>query len=212
MVVALEVWLEFYENPDCGLSIKSELLSMSSATVDRYLKRYKAQFARSKRSGIKPGKMFKNIIPVKSFNLSIDRPGFVEADTVAHCGGSLSGTFAWTLTFTDVYTGWTDNRAIWGKGAEATLSAICCVQAKLPYELLSFNSDNGTEFLNRSLYNHFCSDENKVIEFTRSRAYRKNDNCHVEQKNWTHVRETFGYDRFEKEMMIDLMNEIYRNY
>ena len=210
MVCALGVWLPFYDEGDIDDSIKEELLLMSAATIDRYLKTYKASLGHKKRTGTRPGKMFKNMIPLKPFDSHIDRPGHVEADTVAHCGNSLSGKFAWSLTFTDIYTGWTENRAINGKDSDGVLAAIIDIQSQLPFQLLSFNTDNGTEFLNKNLYEYFSSD--KTVNFTRSRAYKKNDNCHVEQKNWTHVRETFGYERYEKAEQIAIMNEIYKEH
>lgn len=210
MVSALKNWLGFYEDDDCDEDVRAELLSMSAASIDRYLKNYKASLGRKKRTGTRPGKMFKNVIPLKPFNSEIDKPGHVEADTVAHCGNSLSGQFAWSLTFTDVFSGWTENRATYGKGSDEVLSAIMDIQMNLPFSLLSFNTDNGTEFLNKNLYMHFS--EEKYINFTRSRPYKKNDNCHVEQKNWTHVRETFGYERYDREDQIVIMNEIYKKH
>lgn len=211
MVAAFPVWLDFYEASGFGPIIQSELLSMSAATVDRYLKSYKAQFARRKRTGtIRGTKAFQNIIPLKVFEEKNSVPGFIEADTVAHCGGSLSGQFAWSLTVTDVFSGWTNNQAFLGKTADNTLSAIIRVEKLLPYTIKSFNVDNGTEFLNRYFVEYFRSKSG--VQLTRSRAYRKNDNCHVEQKNFTHVRETFGYDRIDHEELIKYMNEIYRVY
>lgn len=210
MVPALKTWLKYYEDPDCDDEVRDELLSMSSASIDRYLKSYKASLGRKKRTGTKPGKMFKNVIPLKSFDSNIDRPGHIEADTVAHCGDSMSGKFAWSLTFTDVYSGWTENRATYGKDSDEVLSAIMDIQFKLPFPVLSFNTDNGTEFLNRSLYLYFS--EKKTIEFTRSRPYKKNDNCHVEQKNWTHVRENIGYERYDLIEQVEIMNVIYKLY
>jgi hypothetical protein len=211
MVAAFPVWLDFYEGKGFGPLIQNELLSMSAATVDRYLKSYKAQFARRKRTGtIRGSKAFQNIIPLKVFEEKNSVPGFIEADTVAHCGGSLSGQFAWSLTVTDVFSGWTNNQAFLGKTADNTLTAIIRIEKLLPYTIKSFNVDNGTEFLNRYFVEYFNSKPN--VQLTRSRAYRKNDNCHVEQKNFTHVRETFGYDRIDHEELIKYMNEIYRDY
>ena len=214
MVQALPIWIEHYEAKGFSLEIKQEVLSMSHATIDRYLKHYKAIMDRRSRSGTKPGKYLKRVIPIKDFDQQLkDRPGFVEADTVAHCGDSLSGKFIWTLTFTDVYSGWTNNRAIYTKDSDAVISAILHINARLPYDLLAFNTDNGSEFLNRNLILHFSNNEElKKAVFTRSRPYKKNDNCHVEQKNWTHVRGLFGYDRFDHEELVKIMNDIYMNY
>lgn len=210
MVQALKTWLKYYEDDDCDDDIRDELMSMSHASIDRYLRAYKASLGRKKRTGTRPGKMFKNVIPLKSFDKNIDRPGHIEADTVAHCGDSLSGKFAWSLTFTDVYSGWTENRVTYGKDSDEVLSAIMDIKFKLPFPIITFNTDNGTEFLNRNLYLYFS--DKKEIEFTRSRPYKKNDNAHVEQKNWTHVRESFGYERFDKTEQVEMMNVIYKLY
>lgn len=210
MVQALKTWLKYYEDPDCDDEVREELLSMSHASIDRYLKSYKASLGRKKRTGTRPGKMFKNVIPLKSFDQNIDRPGHIEADTVAHCGDSLSGKFAWSLTFTDIYSGWTENRATYCKDSDEVLSAIMDIKFKLPFPIISFNTDNGTEFLNRNLYLYFA--DKKEIEFTRSRPYKKNDNAHVEQKNWTHVRENFGYERYDLIDQVEIMNVIYKLY
>jgi hypothetical protein len=211
MVAAFPIWLEYYSASGFGPLVKDEILSMSHATIDRYLKSYKAQFARRKRTGtIRGSKKFQNIIPLKVFEEKNNVPGFIEADTVAHCGSSLSGQFAWSLTVTDVFSGWTHNWAFLGKNADNTLSAIIKINQLIPYTIKSYNVDNGTEFLNRYFVEYFES--NPSIKLTRSRAYKKNDNCHVEQKNFTHVRETFGYERIEFDPLIKHMNEIYQEY
>ena len=214
MKEALPHWLPFYKHTDCDDEVRRLLLTMSASTIDRELRQYKVNYYRRKRTGTKPGKLLKNIIPIKPFDYNITKPGFAEADTVAHCGDSLSGQFIWSLTFTDTYSGWTNNRGIWGKNALAVLDAIADIEEELPFELIGFNCDNGSEFLNHHLVNYFSSDERqkKQVNFTRSRAYRKNDNCHVEQKNWTHVRDLFGYERFEEKEMVAIMNNIYKNY
>ena len=212
MVAAFPVWLEHYEAKGFGPLIKKELISMSAATVDRYLKSYRKQFARNRRSGTnsRGANKFKATIPLKLFEEKQRIPGFVEADTVAHCGDSLSGKFTWSLTVTDVYSGWTDNRAFFGKSADETLTAIMSINKNLPYTLKSYNVDNGTEFLNRYFVEYFEGKDN--VNLTRSRPYRENDNCHVEQKNFTHVRELFQYDRLDHEELVYYMNEIYRDY
>ena len=216
MVAAFPIWLEFYQAPNFTISVKQEFLSMSHSTVDRYLTPYRARFRRYKNTGTRSGTRFggkphiKQIIPLKPFNQKAYRPGFVETDTVAHCGGSLSGKFIWSLTFTDVYSGWTDNYAIWGKGSGEVLSAIDYIDRRLPYEMVSCNVDNGSEILNYSLIEYMR--DVKRVDLTRSRPFKKNDNCHVEQKNGTHVRETSGYQRLEHEYLLKYMNEIYKDY
>ncbi len=194
-------------------SVKQELCRMSAATIDRYLAAIRAKVARRGRSGTRPGRLLKHMIPIKPFDYNVHQPGHVEADLVAHCGGSLSGEFIWSLTFTDIYSGWTENRAVWGKGAHGVLESIRSVEATLPFPILSFNCDNGKEFLNHHLIHYFSPEGEKKRAaqlMTRSREYRKNDNCYVEQKNWTHVRELFGYDRFSNPRQVDLMNRMYQ--
>ncbi len=138
-------------------------------------------------------------------------PGFIEADTVAHCGVSLAGEFINTITMTDIYSGWTENRAMWKKESATVLSAISSIETALPFEIKGFATDNGNEFLNHDLHSYFFNRKNRV-HFVRRRPYQKNDNAHVEQKNWTHVRELFGYERFEALTEVNYMNEIYETY
>jgi hypothetical protein len=210
MVSAIPIWLEYYEREDFTFEIREELMQMSSSTIDRYLKTYKRQFARRKRTGTRRSKKFKNIIPIKNFDANPKKPGYVQADTVAHCGNSMSGLFIWTMTVTDEHSGWTENRAMWAKGGGSPLEAICTALGDLPFEPISFNTDNGSEFINREIHNYITV-KNK-IHFTRSRPYKSNDNAHVEQKNFTHVREIFGYERYDFEDLVDSMNTVYRKY
>jgi hypothetical protein len=169
MVAAFAYWLPFYT---CSDETKMELLSMSHATIDRKLRPYRAPFRRQQRSGTASGRFIKHIIPIKPFNQTIAVPGFVEADTVAHCGGFMSGEFIWSLNFTDIFSGWTELRAVYGKSAMKVLVALKDIEIKLPFKVERFNSDNGSEFLNVHLLNYYG--EGKM---TRSRPYRKNDNC-----------------------------------
>lgn len=207
---ALPYWLE-KSLIDAG--IKAELLKMSASSMDRYLKPFKAQTKRRWNTGTKPGKLLKNIVPIKTLSNIPARAGFIEADTVAHCGGSLLGDFIWSLTFTDVFSGWTENRAVWGKHAVNVHAAIEDIEATLPFEIVEFNVDNGSEFLNHRLVEYFQPDgphKRRKFVMTRSRSYHKNDNAHVEQKNWTHVRQIFGYERFEFKELLPIMNEVYQ--
>lgn len=210
---ALPEWLPFYDSlyEPLTADIKKQLLSISAATIDRLLKPCKPKYKRHGLSGTKPGYLLKNQIPVKTDNRDVDRPGFMEADTVAHCGNSMTGDFAWSITLTDICTGWTVNRATWNKGASGVKEGITDAENRLPFAILGFDCDNGSEFLNWHLIQYFCEDRKKKVQFTRSRPYHKNDNAHVEQKNWTHVRHLFGYDRFDRIGAIDLMNDLYRN-
>jgi hypothetical protein len=191
-----------------------ELQAMSPATMDRYLRKYRNIERRRRNTGTRPGsRLFKQLIPLKSLGNIAPSPGHLQADTVAHGGDSTAGEFIWSLTLTDEKVGWTENRAFFGKYAKNCLPAIESAHQTLPFDLLTINVDNGSEFLNHRVYEYFkVLAEKKVIPFpmSRSRPYRKNDNSHVEQKNWTSVRQLFGYDRLEHKELVPLMNEIYR--
>lgn len=205
----LPAWLPSYETNYGTLKpeIRALLLSISPASIDRVLKPIRVQ-ARKGKSGTKPGTLLKNQIPIQTNAWDNHIPGFVEADTVAHCGDSLAGDFVWSLTLTDICSTWTVCRATWGKGSTGVMAQIQDIEKHLPFSLKGFDCDNGSEFLNHHLLRYFA--DNKV-QFTRSRPYHKNDNAHVEQKNWTHVRQLFGYDRFEKKALVALMNDLYAN-
>lgn len=208
---ALPMWLPFYE-ASYGLvseAIKQKLVTMSTGTLDLLLKPYRVRYKCHGLTGTKPGYLLKNQIPVKTEQWDVSKPGFMEADTVAHCGNSLAGDFVWSLTLTDILTGWTESRATWGKGESGVVEQIENIEKSLPFALLGFDCDNGSEFLNWHLVRYFSHNRQQAVQFTRSRPYRKNDNAHVEQKNWTHVRQLFGYDRYDKVSLVKLMNELY---
>lgn len=211
--MALPLWLPFYGEAYGALDsdVYQGLLSMSAATIDRLLAPLRVKYKRSL-SGTKPGSILKKHIPVKTNQWDEDKPGFLEADTVAHCGSSLSGSFVWSLTMTDICSGWTELRAVWNKGATGVVSQIEDIELCLPFLILGFDCDNGSEFLNWHLMHYFSNEEGAHrIHFTRSRPYHSDDNAHVEQKNWTHVRQLFGYARFDNETLVELMNDLYKN-
>lgn len=210
---ALPLWLKHYEKHHGALSAecREKLLKISPASIDRLLKPFKAQYRRKRNTGTKPGTLLKNQIPIRTSNEEIDRPGYLEADTVAHCGGSMSGSFIWSITYTDIQSTWTVTRAVWNKGYEAVVNQTRDVEGKLPFAILGFDCDNGSEFLNHHL-KRYLLDRKQPIHFTRSRAYRKNDNAHVEQKNWTHIRELLGYDRLENPAMLKELNALYLDW
>lgn len=207
---AIPNWLPYYEKHHGELEprIYNKLMTMSAATIDRALKPIRAKSPRKGLSGTKPGSLLKTHIPIKIDQWDEKKPGFLEADTVAHCGTTLLGNFVWSLTMTDINTGWTENRATWNKGSEGVVHQIKDIEANLPFPMLGFDCDNGSEFLNHHLVRYFASND---VQFTRSRPYHKNDNAHVEQKNWTHVRQLFGYDRFEDVQLVAMMNDLYSN-
>lgn len=208
---AIPLWLPAYEESYGHQSeyIKEKLLKISPASIDRLLKPYRAHYKRHGLSGTRPGYLLKNQIPIKTDHWDVTKPGFMEADTVAHCGNSMAGDFVWSITLTDILTGWTEIRATWNKGAEGVVSQIKNIEKMLPFLIFGFDCDNGSEFLNWHLLRYFTEDRKSAVQVTRSRPYRKNDNAHVEQKNWTHVRHLFGYDRFEDPRLVGLMNDVY---
>ena len=207
----LPLWLPGYIKsfgplPD---DIEKALLTISPATIDRLLKPVKAKYKLHGRATTKPGTLLRKQIPVKLNQWDEYRPGFLEADTVAHCGESMAGIFAFTVDCVDIATGWTEQRAVWGKGEDGVMVQIKDIETSLPFPLLGFDSDNGSEFLNYHLLKHFTQ-RKKPVQFTRSRAYHKDDNSHIEQKNWTHVRQWLGYQRFDNPKVVPLMNKLYK--
>ena len=209
---ALPEWLPHYEKEygPLSLRLKEKLEKISAATIDRLLSPVRARSRPKGRGGTKPGRWLKNQIPLQTDQWDEHRPGFMEADTVAHCGNSLEGDFIWSLCFSDLATGWTELRAVWNKGAHGVMEAVRGMEQKLPFALLGFDCDNGSEFLNHHLWRYFAR-RKEPVQFTRSRPYHKNDNAHVEQKNWTHVRCLLGYDRLEKEELLGPINALYRD-
>jgi hypothetical protein len=182
-----------------------------AAQIDRLLAARKTRVGHRGRCGTKPGGLLKTQIPIRTDNWDITRPGYLEADTVAHCGGSLEGDFVWSVTYCNIYSGWTANRAVWNKGSAGVVAATREVEAALPFDLLGFDTDNGSEFLNWHLLRYF-QERPKGVGFTRSRPYKKDDNGHVEQKNWTHVRQLLGYDRLGDPELVEPINALCRDY
>jgi uncharacterized protein YueI len=185
---------------------KRLLLRISRSTIDRCLR--PARFEpRCGLSTTKPGSLLKDAIPVRTWSeWNENKPGFLELDLVAHCGATTAGVYLNTLTATDIATGWTECLALAHKTQEAVSKAIGELRERLPFRLLGIDSDNGSEFINDTLYRYCLAEQ---ITFTRSRPYRKNDQAHVEQKNWSVVRHTVGYDRWESAEELALLADIY---
>jgi len=184
-----------------------KLLTISAATIDRLLKREKKKHQIKGRSHTKPGTLLKHQIPIRTFSeWNEQRPGFAEIDLVGHDGGDSHGEFAQTLTVTDVCTGWTDMQAVKNKAQCWVFEALKDIRERLPFDLLGIDSDNGGEFINDQLY-RYCIQEK--ITFTRARSYRKNDNCFVEQKNYSVIRRAVGYMRHDTPEELHLLNELY---
>ena len=187
--------------------VRERLLQMSAASIDRHLRTVRWQRRPSGLSTTKPGSLLKRQVPVQAYTpWDQQRPGFVEIDLVAHCGTSTAGFYLNTLTVTDVATGWTECLGVWGKGQAAVFAALEQARARLPLPLLGIDSDNGSEFLNALLV-RWCAREQ--ITFTRSRPYWKNDQAHVEQKNWSVVRRLLGYDRYESAAALAALHQVY---
>lgn len=220
----IPLWLPWYEktflakgqNMQQPLSLEHQVLltRISAATIDRLLGPERRKYRIGKgRCTTKPGTLsLRQQIPIKTGQWQETRPGFLEDDTVAHCGTSLAGQFAYSLNAVDVASGWTETAAAWGKGETGILEAFTAIEEDLPFPLRGMDSDNGTEFINHHMNTYLRSrPKGKKVQQTRSREYKKNDNAHIEQKNWTHVRQLFGYARFDNPLVVPLMNDLYRN-
>lgn len=184
------------------------LITVSSSTVDRLLSKEKKTKDRKIYSTTKPKGKLKKGVPIKLSQWDENRFGYTEIDTVAHCGSSASGDFISSISLTDLASTWWEGEAIMGKGQRNTLKGIQNIQSRLPFDLLGLDADNGSEFMNYHL-SGYC--ENNNIEFTRIRPYRKNDNAHVEQKNWTHIRKIIGYYRHDTLEELEMLNNLYQN-
>jgi hypothetical protein len=188
--------------------IERQLLGISPRQIDRRLRAKKTQQKRRLYGRTKPGLLLKHHIPIKTDSWDVDRPGFTEIDLVSHSGNSADGEFAHTLNVTDIHTTWTESRAVLGKGQTGVKEALEEVRSELPFPLLGVDSDNGSEFINHHL-KAWCDE--KKIQLTRGRPYKKDDNAHIEQKNWTHVRKLLGWDRYDSAAAVAAMNDLYRN-
>jgi len=211
LVPVLRQWLPFYEERYGQLSARQRTLirQVSPATVDRLLAPARAEHSGRGRSGTKPGSLLRSEIPIRTGTWDLNRPGYLEADSVAHCGTSLAGSFIWSLTYTDILSGWTEGGAVWNKGSAGVLTATREVEERLPFALLGFDSDNGGEFLNHHLW-AYMRDRKAAVEFTRSRPYHSDDNAHVELKNWTWARQLLGYGRLEDPELVGPISALYR--
>lgn len=207
---ALPEWLEHQERRGAPLpeALKEKLLQISPAQIDRLLKPARVQHPKKGLSSTRPGTLLRHAVPTRSGPPDTSRLGSVEADTVAHCDDTTQGDYVNSITFTELFSGWTENRAVWNKSADAVLAQLQQLEKEVPYPMKDFHTDNGGEFLNWALHRHLKS-RPQQMPWTRSRAYRKNDNAHCEQKNWTHVRQLFGHERFEHPELVALMNDLY---
>lgn len=199
--------LEKHGHLNTTAKVREQLMTVSAATADRLLKKERKRIGRGI-SMTKPGNLLRHQIAVRAANGWHDAvaPGYFEVDLVAHNGGDTRGLFAYTLTMTDIWSGWTDCIAILGKSDGAVLLAVDQSRNRLPMPILAFDSDNGSEFINQKISN-FCKDNG--ITFTRCRPYKKNDQAHVEEKNGSVVRRFTGYARHDSNESLSLLNELY---
>jgi hypothetical protein len=199
--------LERHGHLEMDRRTRAGLLSLSAATADRLLARERRRFPGHGLGTTKPGSLLKHQIPVRTFaDWNEGAPGFVEADLVAHCGDSTHGEYLHTLVLTDVATGWTEVVALANRSQRAVAAAVDLARRRFPFPLLGLDTDNGSEFLNHNLA-RYCRDNQ--ITFTRCRSYKKNDQCYVEQKNWSVVRKLIGYERYEGEQSCRCLLSIY---
>ena len=187
--------------------VRSKLLGMKAATIDRRLRAAKGRERPKGLSTTKPGSLLRRQVPIRTYTpWDEQEAGFLEIDTVAHCGTTTEGEYLCTLNTTDVATGWTEPWAVMGKTQRAVHGGVEEVRAKLPFPLLGLDFDNGPEFLNDHLIRYCQAQE---ITYTRCRAYHKDDQAHIEQKNWTVVRQFVGYDRYESAAALVQLRRVY---
>jgi len=199
--------LERFEELEISQEVRHKLLEISPATIDRLLSAVKKQYRLKARTTTKPGTLLKHQIPIRTFSeWNEKRPGFVEIDLVSHNGGDPRGDYAQTLDMTDVCTAWTETEAVKNKAQVWVFAGLEKAAERFPFQIKGIDSDNGSEFINDHLF-RYCS-ENEIT-FTRSRPYRKNDNCFVEQKNYSVVRKAVGYRRYDTEEELAALNELY---
>jgi hypothetical protein len=205
----LPLWLPWAQKHfSLSTQVQSQLLCISPSTIDRRLKGKRARLKKRLYGRTKPGTLLKHHIPIKTDSWDVSTAGFTETDLVSHSGNSEQGEFIHSLNVTDIHTTWVESRAVMGKGQTGVLDAMKQIEQALPFTLLGIDSDNGSEFINYHL-KAFC--DQKKIQFTRGRPYKKDDNAHIEQKNWTHVRKIFGYLRYDSPPAQQAMNDLYRN-
>ena len=207
MKAALPLWLPFYSRHGFTDKLRADLLQMSESTIERILNRIRKSTKKGL-PGTRRGSLLKNRIPLQTTNWDEKKPGFMEADTVHHCGNSLIGEYAMSLTMTDIASTWTENRAMFSKAHTEVIKAVKSIEETLPFPLLGTDSDNGGEFINYDFIK-YLQDRPNPVKFTRSRPYKKNDQAHVEQKNYTHVRCLVGYDRIPKRFLAEMLDKIY---
>jgi hypothetical protein len=207
LVAMLPEWIPAYEQHERRMpgEVREKLLGASARTLDRLLEPLRLQG--TGRSLTRPGTLLRHQIPIRGGAWEGDKAGWLEVDTVALCGGSTAGEFVWMLDGVDQETTWVELRPLWGRGQAATLAALQDIEVGLPFPLLGLDSDNGGEFINHHVL-RWLQKRARPVFMTRSRPWKKDDNAHVEQKNWTHVRLNFGYERYDNPEVVALIQEL----
>ncbi len=207
LVAMLPEWIPAYEQHERRLpgEVREKLLMASGRTLDRLLEPLRV--AGAGRSLTRPGTLLRHQIPIRGSVWEEGKAGWLEVDTVALCGGSVAGAFVWMVDGVDYATTWVELRAMWGRGQAGTLAALRDMEANLPFDLLGLDSDNGGEFLNHHVLS-WLQKRPRPVFMTRSRPYKKDDNAHVEQKNWTHIRQCFGYERHDNPEVVEPINAL----
>ena len=205
----LPLWLPWLrERIALTPELERQVRAISARQIDRRLQSRKRILRRRLYGRTKPGTLLKHHIPIKTDHWNVTRPGFTEIDLVSHSGNCADGEFAHSFNLTDIHTTGTETRAVMGKGETGIVAALEEMRQALPFTLQAIDSDNGSEFLNHHLV-RYC--RRHQIQFTRGRPYKKDDNAHIEQKNWTHVRKLIGWDRYDSATAVGLLNDLYRH-
>ena len=208
---ALVHWLPWIrQHFELTQPLEDQLLAISARQMDRRLRATKHIVKRRLYGTTRPGSLLKQMIPIKTDHWDVNRPGYLEIDLVSHSGASAVGEFVHSLDCVDIATCWVERKAVMGKGGLGILNAVREIEHKLPFPLKGIDSDNGSEFINNHLL-AFCQQRpaSRTIQFTRSRPYKKDDNAHIEQKNWTHVRKLMGWDRYDSAKALEAANRLY---
>ena len=206
---ALPMWLPWLRRR-VTLSREQErqLLAISPRQLERRLRAHKQRVKRRVYGTTRPGSLLKHMIPIKTEQWDVTKAGYLEIDLVSHAGAHADGEYLYTLDAVDIHTGWVERQAVRGKGHQGILTALQAIARQLPFALRGIDSDNGSEFINNHLW-IFCQRAQPPIQFTRSRPYKKDDNAHIEQKNWTHVRKLVGWDRYESPAALTALQALY---
>lgn len=204
---ALPLWLPWVrQRRPLSPMIEGHLRAISPRQIDRRLQVRKRTLKRRLYGTTRPGTLLKHLVPIKTDHWDVTQPGYLEIDLVSHSGASATGDFLHTLDAVDIHTGWVERQAVMGKGQQGILEALTTIAQQLPFALRGLDSDNGSEFINGHLV--ACCAQ-RGIQFTRSRPYKKDDNAHIEQKNWTHVRKLVGWDRYDTPATQQALNRLY---